>query len=424
MSNTATKRTFLGMPGYGKQTAAAGRGLWRARRDMTSVAVEYRQGSLLAANFNALWCGALNLAHRGDDVSYFAMLHYDIGPQDFWLDAMIEELEAKNLDVLGVAVPIKDSHGLTSLAIDGDSTWRPKCRLTMSEVLQLPETFTSADIGGPLLLNTGCWVCRFNPEWARKISFTVNDRIVFNRATDRYEAEVEPEDWYFSRLLHEMGLKVGATRKIRIDHRGEIDFSNDRAWGKPFDSAYVPASQLPVQFPAEVPGWLQPEEGAALAELSRGKRVLEIGSFCGRSTLCIARTAASVAAVDFFDGRATPQPGDTSSAFGANLKRYGVDGKVRAFHPSDPLPGQFGFVFIDGDHSREAVEADIEKALAVLEPGGLIAFHDYRLAPGQHDGGWDPGVTEAVDALVARGGEIIATHKTLAVVRPPVLVLA
>jgi len=43
------------MPGYGRQTAEAGRGLWRARQDMSNVMVEYRSGSLLAANFNALW---------------------------------------------------------------------------------------------------------------------------------------------------------------------------------------------------------------------------------------------------------------------------------------------------------------------------------------------------------------------------------
>ena len=240
-------RTFLGMPGYGKQTADAGRGLWRARADMSNVAVEYRSGSLLAMNFNTLWCSALNMCQRGDRVHYFAMLHDDIGPQECWLDALIEELEEKNLDVLGVAVPIKDHKGLTSLAIDnpGD-TWMPKCRLTMHEVLQLPETFTSEDVGGDLLLNTGCWVCRFDPEWARKVHFTISDRIVFNKATDQYEAQVEPEDWFFSRLCHELDLKVGATRKVRLMHRGDTDFNNYSDWGsQPFDRAYVTESQLP-----------------------------------------------------------------------------------------------------------------------------------------------------------------------------------
>jgi hypothetical protein len=244
---TPPPRTFLGMPGYGKQTADAGRGLWRARQDMANVMVQYRQGSLLAANFNGLWCGALNACHNGDKIQYFAMLHDDIGPQDFWLDTLIAELEAKELDVLGVAVPIKDHKGMTSLSIDGGDTWLPKCRLSLHEILGLPETFTSEDVGGDLLLNTGCWVCKFNPEWARKISFTINDRIVFNKATNQYESQVEPEDWYFSRLCHEIGLKIGATRKIRVTHRGETDFNNFSDWGtQSFDQCYVNESQLPT----------------------------------------------------------------------------------------------------------------------------------------------------------------------------------
>lgn len=417
-------RTFIGMPGYGKQTAAAGRGLWHARADMSNVYVEYRQGSLLAANFNALWCGALNRCHQGDTVDYFAMLHDDVGPECHWLDMLISEMEAKELDVLGVAIPIKDAKGLTSLAIDNGSTWRPKCRLTMTEVLSLPETFTSEDVNGRLLINTGCWVCRFDPEWAKKVCFTINDRIVFNRTNDRYEAEVEPEDWYFSRLCHELGLRVGATSKVKIQHRGEMDFGNDKAWGNPFDAEYTNKSNITDAFPHEIPGWLTQTEGKALAELSQGKRVLEIGSYCGRSTVCIGRVAESVTCVDYFDGRCTPNPQDTSEHFDKNIERYEITGKVAKCHPEAliPMPA-YDLAFIDGAHDRDSVVADIEKALQVLKPDGLLAFHDYRCRPGESDGGWDIGVTEAVDQFLDRGAELVSRHDTLAVVRPPAQVL-
>ena len=425
MTQPSEKKVFLGMPGYGKQTAPAGRGLWRARRDMSGVSVEYRQGSLLAANFNGLWCRALNHVHQGGQVDYFAMLHDDIGPVDFWLDQLIEEMEARDLDVLGVAVPIKDHKGLTSLAIDSDTTWRPKCRLTMREVMSLPETFTSDDVGGPLLLNTGCWVCRFDPSWVNKVHFTINDRIIFNTRLGIYQAEVEPEDWYFSRLCHELNLKVGATRKVQLTHRGEIDFDNAHEWGNAFDSEYVKKSQLGNFFPHEVTGWLSVAEGTALAELAQGKRVLEIGSYCGRSTICMARTAKHVTAVDYFDGRGTPFPRNTHSEFVANLERYGVADKVETVSPDGVIPQpKYDFAFIDGAHDRESVETDIEKALAVLKPGGLLAFHDYRTEPGECDGNWDAGVTEAVDQLLANGGKIVSRHNTLAVVRPPVFVTA
>ena len=53
---------------------------------------EYSQGSLLACNFNKLWCAALNIVHRGERLDYFAMLHDDIGAEDGWLDKLIEDM--------------------------------------------------------------------------------------------------------------------------------------------------------------------------------------------------------------------------------------------------------------------------------------------------------------------------------------------
>ena len=229
-------------------SAAAARAFWFACQDPGRPINVYKCGSLLAANFNMLWAQALNMQRGGVPIKYFAMLHDDIGAQDYWLDTLIEELEREELDVLGVVVPIKDGTGLTSIAMasDDDSPWRIHGRLTMQEIHQLPETFTSEDVGRPLLLNSGCWVCRFDPAWNKKVHFTINDRIVFNATTDRYEVEVESEDWYFSRLLHENHLRIGATRKVAIAHRGSIDFGNELPWGEwSHDKAFLSASSLP-----------------------------------------------------------------------------------------------------------------------------------------------------------------------------------
>lgn len=412
-------RTFLGMPGYGRMTCDAARALWRASRDMDDVLAEYRQGSLLAANFNALWCTALNMLHAGRPPKYFAMLHDDIGPQDWWLDELIAELEERDLDVLGVVVPIKDNRGITSIALDrdGSSCWLPLCRLSMAEILSLPSTFTSDDVGHPLLLNTGCWVCRFDPEWVTKVHFTINDKIVFNKSLNGYQAITEPEDWFFSRLCHEIGLKLGATRKIEVTHRGEYEFGNTNVWGQyPFDREYVKESQLPAdrfRYPFDVMGWLTEPEGEALFTLARDKKVLEIGSYCGCSTICLAQSAKHVTALDFHDGRGTASPLNTLPEIQNNLRRYGLTDRVSIVHPDWELPDQeFDLAFIDGAHDYESVKADIEKSLAMLKPDGLIAFHDYASQV-------DPGVTAAVDELLAGGAKLLSVTDSLAVVRPP-----
>lgn len=426
MSNNGTDRkVFCAMPAYDNRcTLGASKGFWRCCRNLDNVWLAAESGSLLAATFNMLWCHALNLVHNGERVDYFAMLHADIGPEDFWLDKLIDELEEKQLDVLGVAVPIKDTRGVTSIAVDNyPETWRVKCRLTLDEIFRLPETFTSDDIGYPLLLNTGCWVCKFDMEWAKKFRFEINDRIVFNTATKQYQPENESEDWFGSRLFHEFGLKVGATRKVRLCHTGDMEFTNTSPCGaEPFDKHIVNESIIPpvpsngaFRFPHDVDGWLLEDEGKKLAELAKDKRVLEIGSYCGKSTICLAQTAMEVISIDPHDGRGTPDPRETFSEFVKNLERYNVRDKVHAYVGTlddETLVDPCDFIFIDGCHDYEAVKADIEHALEVLTTDGVLAFHDYRQVG-------DRGVRRAVNELLADGGELLSLTTTLAVVKPP-----
>jgi len=174
-------------------------------------------------------------------------------------------------------------------------------------------------------------------------------------------------------------------------------------------------------FPDDVDGWLTVAEGKALAQLAAGKRVLEIGSYCGRSTICLARTAKRVLAIDPHDGRGTPKPRDTSKDFFDNLQRYGVADKVdwsSYLYAPYAFEGTFDLIFIDGAHSLASVRRDIKQTLPLLAEGGLLAFHDYRLHAGEIDGRWDPGVTEAVNELLSKGAKLISRHDTIAVVAP------
>ena len=434
----------LGQPSYGHLSPGAARSFWRATSGslaihgvQTEAKLEcyYSEVSLLALNFNILWSWALNRAHQGKPIDYFAMLHADIETEDFWLDKMIAELEEHDLDVLGAVVPIKDGKGITSIALErpDGNTWNPHCRLSMHEVIdKLPTTFTAKDVGYPLLLNTGCWVAKFDLRWANKLCFTINDRIVFDKTKNSYVPQVESEDWYFSRLLNEMGLKLGATRAIKLDHIGKIHYSNYRVFGTDiFDAQYVPKSVLQENqtdseyiHPSDVDGWLLPAEGLALAEAARGKRVLEIGSYCGLSTICMARTAESVVSIDPHDGRCTPRPKDTYQECAENLEKYGVLDKVKMLR-ADSVEAlddgdQFDFIFIDGAHDQNSVTRDIEQALSVLAEDGTLAFHDY--ADG-YTGFTNPGVTAAVDEFIRKGAKIIDRTASLVVVRPPALQL-
>jgi SAM-dependent methyltransferase len=359
------------------------------------------------------------------------MLHADVAPPDFWLETLIEEMERKGLDLLSVAVPIKDTRGLTSTALGhpGEQDYyRCFCRLTLAELYKLPETFTAETLGHPgrpLLVNTGCFVCKFDWRWAEGVVFQDLNRIRFDG--QRYVKETFPEDWHFARQLWQLGLKVGATRKVTVDHRGQEDFSSAGPWGNydDFDREYLkaPAVEVPAgppggwAFPFEVGGWLTEAEGRTLAELAEGRRVLEVGSYLGRSTICLARKAKSVDCVDPFDGRATPELRHCRDEFADNLSRHGVGGKVLAhvgtFADVAPHlgPADFDLIFIDADHSYEAVSRDIALALPLLRPGGLIAFHDYGNPA-------DPGVAWAVDEFLAGGARLLARVDSLALVRP------
>lgn len=64
--------------------------------------------------------------------------------------------------------------------------------------------------------------------------------------------------------------------------------------------------------------------------------------------------------------------------------------------PSVEMAGHVGrvdFVFIDGDHSAEAVSADIRAWRPKVRPGGMLCGHDY--GDPKH-----PGVRAAVDAAL------------------------
>lgn len=154
-----------------------------------------------------------------------------------------------------------------------------------------------------------------------------------------------------------------------------------------------------------VRGWLSEEEGSELARLAEGKVVLEVGTFCGRSTLAMAKTARKVFCVDSFAGYPGDGMANTLDEALSNFRRSEHGGKIVVIkgRQEDVLPtmdlSEIGLVFYDADHSQ----ASTARGIRLLEATGLpntatVVFHDY------HDE--DPGVVRAVNAwCMPRGRE-------------------
>lgn len=170
-----------------------------------------------------------------------------------------------------------------------------------------------------------------------------------------------------------------------------------------------------IVVPDDIPSAVTAEEAAKLASLASGGDVLELGAWHGFSTVILAQAARRVCSVDWHQGDASitamggQAEGSTWEAYRANLARYGVAGKVDARRGrfSDVLPALrkegwlFDGVFLDAQHDREAVAADLALALPLVRPGGWVAFHDYGRSEATGHPGF--GVTEAADAFGVAG---------------------
>jgi predicted O-methyltransferase YrrM len=167
-------------------------------------------------------------------------------------------------------------------------------------------------------------------------------------------------------------------------------------------------------------GFMPPDEGDALHAAALraaadvpGAPFVEVGSYCGRSTVWLgaaAREAGTVVfAVDHHHGSEENQPGwewhdttlvdprtgrlDTLPTFRRTIEDAGLEDVVIAVVGSSPvIAGHWGtslaFCFIDGGHGRDIARADYESWAGKVAAGGLLAVHD--VFPDPADGGRPP----------------------------------
>lgn len=142
-----------------------------------------------------------------------------------------------------------------------------------------------------------------------------------------------------------------------------------------------------------IDGWLSLEEAEAIyktaSKLPRGSTVLEIGTWKGKSTYCLARGLRSgkIICIDPFDASGEEVYLETKgeepllNQFSQRMKELGVLQKIqickgRSEDFVEEIPA-IQFLFIDGDHSKEACEFDFTSYERALQRGGYLAFHDY-----------------------------------------------
>ncbi|HJY87507.1 MAG TPA: O-methyltransferase [Candidatus Acidoferrales bacterium] len=109
---------------------------------------------------------------------------------------------------------------------------------------------------------------------------------------------------------------------------------------------------------------------ALLVEISGAKRIFEMGSAIGYSTIWLARAAGRGARVYYTDG----DPENARRAQ-ANFRRAGVAERIHvlvgdALGLLDQVAGKFDLVFIDVD--KHQYPAAFRKAVGRLRPGGLL----------------------------------------------------
>lgn len=144
-------------------------------------------------------------------------------------------------------------------------------------------------------------------------------------------------------------------------------------------------------------GWMTPAQGARLFDAARrcppGGRIVEIGSFRGKSLVVMASAAepgAEIIAIDphagndrgpnEIEGFESEASGD-HEIFWANLRSFGVDRRIRHVREfSDRahghVDGAIDLLYVDGAHRYGPARSDIDEWGARVVPGGTMLIHD------------------------------------------------
>ena len=166
-----------------------------------------------------------------------------------------------------------------------------------------------------------------------------------------------------------------------------------------------------------VTGFMPDDEGRALFDAAcrylRGGVGVEIGTYCGKSTVLLGaaavRSGSVLYTVDHHHGSEEHQPGwefhdtsmvdpvsgrfDTLPSFRRTMDAAGLDDTIVAVVGKSTVVARgwltpLNLLFIDGGHSEQAAQQDYDGWAKWVEPGGALVIHD--VFPDPRDGGRPP----------------------------------
>ncbi len=197
-------------------------------------------------------------------------------------------------------------------------------------------------------------------------------------------------------MLREIGYDV---------HR--IEKNNKVSAYSPIELKYGPVVDLDYVaiIGISLPGMTTKQSGQNLFSLSYFQQekgdVVEIGTWQGRSASFLARATyesgnGEFFAIDHFQGSSSKNGkknfvvneedlSDLVNVFNGNMARIGLSDSVTLLNMTSKQAAEklsdreIRFIFIDGDHSREGVEKDIELFFPMLVDGAIVMFDDFSM---------------------------------------------
>lgn len=194
-------------------------------------------------------------------------------------------------------------------------------------------------------------------------------------------------------------LSLFKSRIVRRVNRKGKDFNDVYDANKP-KNQIVHLNKLSA-LSENIPGMINHRAGEELFSLaymqSLSGDVVEVGSFQGKSTFFLGHAVeqsknGKMYAVDHFRGNKGKEHfyrvekddlSDLEIGFRRNIKNAGLSEVVTLINKpnfeavADIADGTVRFLYIDGDHTADGVQRDLNLFASKLKPGAIIAFDDY-----------------------------------------------